>query len=568
MPIAEQHRSRNGRLMGGVLVIAGVVAWPSGAARLAQAPQAGPIVTFDRYHTSAEFTAALQEVARRYPRLVKLEEIGRSAGGQPLWGVTLTNSETGPAEHKPGMYVDGNTHAGEVAGGEAALHLVLRLATGAGRDPRITEALDKYAYYVIPRVNPDGADLYLKARFLLTMRTRDSNGPLVTSQHDPRLMEPRHGHESGQWRVVGEQEVDANKHPVETKVGPVIGRVSNRNYPVGWWSPDYTSHGQGAYPLSEPEAKAQVDFVQRHPNINGLITYHTHSGLILRPYAYQADDLHLAKDLPYFEGIGRLGTDLTGYPMVSSYHSFTPDPTRPRLGTYKDWAYVQRGMIAWTIELWKAPGEEGLSAFHGLNQEKLLQFIDRELGGRYAFPWTELDHPQHGRVEIGGLDQRFVVQNPPPEFLARELEKVTPFAIAQGMTSPLVRITRTDAEGLGNGIYRVRASIQNQGYLPTAIPRAESLGLGRPVQVTLEGAEAILSEPATYELGTLMGWGPVGEGPGFRGAVGAPIKTVSWIVRGSAGRHLTVRAVSERGGRHQVSIQLREQSATAAAGRK
>jgi hypothetical protein len=59
--------------------------------------------------------------------------------------------------------------------------------------------------------------------------------------------------------------------------------------------------------LSEPEAKAQVDFVLGHPNINGVITYHTHSGMILRPYAHRADDAALYKDRPYFDGIGKMG---------------------------------------------------------------------------------------------------------------------------------------------------------------------------------------------------------------------------------------------------------------------
>jgi murein tripeptide amidase MpaA len=59
------------------------------------------------------------------------------------------------------MYVDGNTHGGEITGGEAALHLVHTLATQYGKDPLITEALDKITYYVIPRVNPDGAEAYL-----------------------------------------------------------------------------------------------------------------------------------------------------------------------------------------------------------------------------------------------------------------------------------------------------------------------------------------------------------------------------------------------------------------------
>ncbi len=543
-------------------------------------------IRFDKYHNNAEFTEHLQWLAKTYPNLVELEELGKSPAGEPIWGVTVTNKSTGPHHQKPGMYVDGNTHDGEVAGGEAGLHLVHVLATKYGSDPLVTEALDHFSYYVIPRVNPDNAEIYLTGTYpknpnprdndgdgrfdedppedvngdgiISYMRIRDPNGPLRTHPEDPRLMVARKGGEPGEWRMIGREGRDNDGDGKVNEDAPdPLGSVSNRNYPVGWWSPDELKHGQGRYPLSEPEAKVQVDFAMAHPNINGLTTYHTHSGVILRPYAHKADDLPLARDLPYFRGIGEVGTEITGYPLISSFHSFTPDPTRPRLGTYKDWGYVHRGLIAWTIELWKAPGEEGLSAFEGLDEMKMLAFIDEKLGGRDFVPWKRYDHPVYGEVEIGGLEQNFIIQNPPPEYLEQELEKVTKFAIVQGMMSALVRITEVRAEDLGDGIFKVRASIQNQGFLPTAIERAKTLGLDKPVEVELKGGE-VLSDPLAHDLGTLQGWGPVGgtrPSWGFTGE-GAPVHHVSWIVRGKAGDELSVEARSERGGWHEKKVKL------------
>jgi hypothetical protein len=546
----------------------------------AQAP-----ITFDRYHTYAQVTDILQRLAKDHPNLMTLEEAGKSLEGRTIWAVTLTNKASGAPDEKPAMYVDGNTHAGEVAGGEAALHLVWYLATRYGNDPLVTEALDTRTYYVLPRVNPDGAEIYLTGEYpknprgidsdgdgqvdedgpedingdghISLMRIRDPNGPFRTHPSDPRLMVPRKGGEPGEWRILGDEGLDNDNDGLVNEDGPEgLGTVSNRNYPVGWWSPDEMRRGQGRYPLSEPEAKAQVDFVQSHRNINNLITYHTHSGLILRPYAHKPDDLDLRRDLPYFEGIGEVGTAITGYPLVSSYTGFTPDPTQPRLGTFKDWAYVHNGLISWTIELWKAPGEEGLSAFEGLDQLKLLKFIDEKLGGRGARKWAPFAHPTYGDIEIGGIDERFIVQNPPPEMLEQELEKVTKFAIVQGMTSALVRVVDVAAESLGGDFYRVRATLQNQGYLPTAISRAESLGLARPVLVNLSGTE-IVSEPPVHDLGTLRGWGPVAERGSLRVAgVGAPLRTVSWIVRGKAATEVKVRAGTDRGGYHERTLRL------------
>ena len=541
-------------------------------------------VQFDRYHTFSELTEALQRLAGDYPGLVQLEDVGKSLEGRSIWAVTLTNRATGRPEHKPGMYVDGNTHGGEVTGAETCLHLVIYLATRYGKDPLVTKALDTRTYYVIPRVNPDGAEIYLTGKYpknprpvdndgdgrfdedaaedinrdgiISFIRIRDANGPLCSHPDDPRLMRPRMGGEDGEWRILGREGIDNDGDGLVNEDGPeALGRVSNRNYPVGWWSQDELTHSQGRYPLSEPEAKAQVDFVIDHPNISQMITYHTHSGIILRSYAHKADDGPIWKDLPYFEGIGKIGKEITGYPLVSSFHNFTADPTSPRLGTFKDWGYVHRGLIAWTIELWNAPGEEVLSAFEGLNELELIKFIDENLGGRGFVRWKAFDHPTYGEVEIGGIDSNFILQNPPPEFLEEEILKNTRFAIAQGLMSPLVRITDVQSEDLGSGFFRIRASVQNQGYLPTAINRAKTLGLAKPVLVRLEGGE-ILSEPAVHKLGTLPGYGPVPDSGLGRSGAGSPVSKVSWILKGKSGAQITVQSISERGGRHEVKLNL------------
>ncbi len=56
-----------------------------------QAAQADESIRFDKYHNNAEFTEHLQWLAKTYPNLVELEELGKSPGGEPIWGVTVTN---------------------------------------------------------------------------------------------------------------------------------------------------------------------------------------------------------------------------------------------------------------------------------------------------------------------------------------------------------------------------------------------------------------------------------------------------------------------------------------------
>ncbi|HEY8628830.1 MAG TPA: M14 family zinc carboxypeptidase, partial [Gaiellaceae bacterium] len=118
----------------------------------------------DRFLRYDELTALLRAWVGEHPRLLELGSIGSSHEGRDIWIATVTNADTGPAAEKPAFLVEANIHAMEVTGSAAALHLIDRLLRGHGTDDRITRALDTRAFYVIPRLNPDGAELALADR--------------------------------------------------------------------------------------------------------------------------------------------------------------------------------------------------------------------------------------------------------------------------------------------------------------------------------------------------------------------------------------------------------------------
>ena len=66
----------------------------------------------------------------------------------------MTNFETGADLDKPAFLIEANIHALEVTGCTAALHLIDKLLSGYGSDPKVTRCLDSRAFYVIPRLNP------------------------------------------------------------------------------------------------------------------------------------------------------------------------------------------------------------------------------------------------------------------------------------------------------------------------------------------------------------------------------------------------------------------------------
>src|SRR5438067_11041535 len=116
-----------------------------------------PQIAFDRFYRYAELTDLLDALAREHPQLVAMESIGRSHEGRDIWVLTITNTATGPASEKPAFWVDGNIHSTEVAASAANLYFVNELLTQYGRDADFTRALDSRAFYICPRINPDGA---------------------------------------------------------------------------------------------------------------------------------------------------------------------------------------------------------------------------------------------------------------------------------------------------------------------------------------------------------------------------------------------------------------------------
>ncbi|MGH8802606.1 MAG: M14 family zinc carboxypeptidase, partial [Casimicrobiaceae bacterium] len=123
-----------------------------------------PEIAFDRFYRYAELTDILHALAREHPELVAIESIGRSHEGRDIWVLTVTRTATGAAADKPAFWVDGNIHATEVAASAAALYFLHALVTRDGSDPEVTRALDTRAFYICPRINPDGAEWALAER--------------------------------------------------------------------------------------------------------------------------------------------------------------------------------------------------------------------------------------------------------------------------------------------------------------------------------------------------------------------------------------------------------------------
>ena len=268
-----------------------------------------PDVAFDRFYRYDELTEILQGWAEEQPELVRVESIGTSYEGRDIWLATVTNFETGADLDKPALLVEANIHALEVTGCTAALHLIDKLLRGHGSDPKVTRCLDTRVFYIVPRLNPDGAELALadKPKFvrssvrpyprldeqdglyeedidgdgrILMMRIEDPNGAWKAHPDDPRLLTPRdadEGPEDGTFYRLLWEGLIRNYDGIQIKVAPPLeGLDLNRNFPVEW-KPEGEQYGAGPFPLSEPETRAHMEAIVARPNITGYISYHTFS---------------------------------------------------------------------------------------------------------------------------------------------------------------------------------------------------------------------------------------------------------------------------------------------------
>jgi murein tripeptide amidase MpaA len=560
-----------------------------------------PDVRFDTYYRYDDLTRLLQAFAAEYPDLVRLESIGQSYEGRDIWLVAVTNAGSGEAEAKPALWVDGNIHASEVAAASACLYLLNHLVTGYGADPEVTRCLDTRAFYICPRVNPDGAEWALAdspkvirsstrpypydeepldglvledvdgdGRMLL-MRLPDPNGAWKVCPEEPRLMVRRDPTETGgqYYRLFREGRIEGYDGLVFGNQPIKEGLDLNRNFPINWRQ-EHEQEGAGPYPTSEPEVRTLVDFIARHPNITGGVAFHTMSGALLRPYGDRADEKMIPEDLWTYQKIGQKGSDLTGYPAISVYHDFRYHPHKLTSGVFNDWLYEHLGLYAWVVEIWNPQDQAGVEAFdfmdwrreHDLEDDlKMLKWSDEVLDGQGYVDWYAFEHPQLGPLELGGWDWLFTLKNPPPSLLQDEIAPFAGWLVWHLLISPRLALYHAAATPLGQDAYRVTLVVHNTGWLPTYVSKqalANKVVRGVVCEIELPEGAALEMGKQREELGQLEGraYKPSAPFLYYPSDVSEDRAKVEWVVRAPHSSSVKVTAHHERAGTVTADIEL------------
>jgi hypothetical protein len=339
------------------------------------------------------------------------------------------------------------------------------------------------------------------------------------------------------------------------------GLDMNRNFPAEW-KQDHVQPGAGPYPTSEPEVHAVVEFIARHNNITGAISYHTYSGVLLRTYSFKADDKMPPEDLWTYQKIGDKGTDLTGYPNVSVFHDFKYHPNQVIYGGFDDWVFDHRGAFAWTVELWSPQRQAGIEKYkfiewyreHPIEDDfKMLKWSDEVLDGKGYIDWYEYDHPQLGKVELGGWNILYAWRNPPPQFLEKEIAPFADWMVWHLLISPRLESFETKVTPLGDNIYQIRMVVHNTGWLPSYISKTAlnaKVVRGVIAEIDLPEGATLQSGKLREELSQLEGraYTPVSLA-GFRSANETKDRVkVEWVVKAPKGTKITLTARHDRAG--------------------
>jgi len=112
-------------------------------------------VTTDKLHDYERMTAELKQLEKENPKDVKLRSFGKSVEDRDVWCVEIGHG-------KKTLFVSCRMHADELMGTESMLDYMSKLAPS--REKEATRIKEEAKLIVVPMVNVDAADFYVKTK--------------------------------------------------------------------------------------------------------------------------------------------------------------------------------------------------------------------------------------------------------------------------------------------------------------------------------------------------------------------------------------------------------------------
>lgn len=513
-----------------------------------------PEVQFDHFYNYDEIDQFLKDLTRAFPSLSRLGKIGHSRQDREIHLLTLTNFSSGSPKDRPSYLIHGGIHAHEPASAHGPLYTAIRLLEANVRD----NLLDRVAFYIIPRLCPDGSEFCVSTSarirsrtdfsdrepntiypkdldgngLILSIRQQHPDGDFVVDPADKRLLIKRRFNSpcpfyrlfpegyihdwdgSSQIRQAGQQAF------LEEGSNLSGGRSYdwNRNWSHDW-KPEGEQQGAGDFPFSEVEMRHLAEFIHSHPRIFGILGYHCGHASFLRPPASGSRKSIDAEDDAAFEELAQIGSEETGFPslpLVKLHWAGKRDSNKG--GHALDFVYNHLGILGFEVELGTIFNSAGLTTENFLSwtsqddadqwMRHLLKWWDLQGSQDPLFqPWKPFNHPQIGPVELGGFLYTSL-DNPLVSELPKTLESTYKFTVKHAQRHPKIVIEDLHVDLFDSTVYRVHLRIANRGQLPTNITnRGRSLLRLSPVKVSFTPAKNVkrISAASHFNLGHLSG---------------------------------------------------------------
>ncbi len=477
-------------------------------------------ISFNRYYTAEGHAELTKKIADAYPNLVRRVSIGKSYEGLDMWLLQITNYEKGDANRKPGFWIDGNIHSNEIQGAEISIYTAWYLTEQYGHIDYITEMLDDRIFYIIPTINPDARNDYMKEPntgssprsgmigldddrdglidedqpddldgngSITQMRRKNPNGNFIIDPQDSRRMiqvgvDDDVAPGTQRYEFLSQEGID-NDGDGQINEDRIGYYDPNRDW--GWkWQPDYIQRGAYKYPFSVPENRNVADFVLAHPNIAGGQSYHNSGGMILRgPGAEEDISTYNRADLRIYDAIGQKGEKIMpGYRYLTVYKDLYSV-----FGGELDWFYGSRGIYTFSNEIFTR------FAYFKNNEggQDLSYRVDTDLLFGDAFePWKPYNHPTYGEIEIGGFRKNFG-RATPGFMLEEELHRNMAFTLYHAYQMPHLSIPEVKEKDLGGGLREITAIIKNDRLMPTHASQDLKFKIERPDYVSISGVTVV-----------------------------------------------------------------------------
>jgi hypothetical protein len=526
---------------------------------IAAAQQAAPPtnLALHGYLNHEQFSAAVKKVDES--ELAEVTSLGKSAGGRDVWLITIS---TGKPESKPAIALLGNVQGSHLVGGELALRMAQQVIEKGEKDEAVKKLLERVTLYVIPRPDPDASEKCFVAPFrvpagndrktdddrdfafgedppndlngdgfITQMRIEDPAGTLMLHPDDPRVLisaDPKKN-ERGKYRILSEGIDDDGDEQWNEDAGD--GVAFDRNFTFGY-KPFSANTGPNA--VSEPECRVIADFFFDHPNIAAVFSFSLDDNLFhpWKPNS-QTEKERIRKNI--------LGSDATAIDFLAeSYrklHGGSDAPSPPDTnGAFSRWAYFHYGRWSLNARGWWVPkteakkeeakedekkpdekkedakdekkeekkpsgekrGSEQINLLNWLAANKIEGFVE----------WKEIKHPDfpNQKVEVGGF-KPLVDLNAPIAELDKLAEKHLTFLNKLPDYFPQLELREFSKEELGGGVYRVKVTVANTGYLPTMPEMGGVNGIPHPLQIeiTVPKDTLFLQGSARSEINRLSG---------------------------------------------------------------